>query len=341
MSDPPLLELRDVAKAFGTQEAVRGVTEAFQAGEYVCILGASGCGKTTLLRLIAGFETPSRGDIALQGRSLVAVPPERRNVNLVFQDYALFPHLTVRANVEFGLEMRRVAAADRARRADAALALVDLPASGDRSPQQLSGGQRQRVAVARALVNEPAVLLLDEPLSALDRGLRQQMQAELRRIQRNVGITFLHVTHDQGEALSLADRVAVMHAGRFVQVGTPREIYERPRSRLVAEFVGASNVIPRARLTPWLGPSGPGDGVTLVRPERIEIAAEPMEGRAVVGTVRRTAYFGATVECLVDAAGLALVVHVPAAAAAGLTDGATVWLRIAAEAVVVLAEDEA
>jgi ABC-type Fe3+/spermidine/putrescine transport system ATPase subunit len=340
-SSAPILELRSVTKAFDGYPAVRGVTEAFGTGEYVCILGASGCGKTTLLRMIAGFEDPDGGDILLAGRSLLPVPAERRNVNLVFQDYALFPHMSVLENVAFGLRVKRVERREATRRATEALTLVGLEQAARRLPRELSGGQRQRVALARALVNRPAVLLLDEPLSALDRALRLQMQAELRAIQREVGITFLHVTHDQSEALRLADRVAVMHAGRFVQVGPAREVYDRPRSRLVAEFVGASNIVARAQLAAWLGDSAGGPGLALVRPERIGLLPAPgADGSLIPGTVASVAYLGATVECAVDVAGGRLTVHAPAAAlGAALEPQTPVWLRIVRADVVPLADD--
>jgi ABC-type Fe3+/spermidine/putrescine transport system ATPase subunit len=342
VSTAPILELRAVTKAFAGHAAVRGVTESFGAGEYVCILGASGCGKTTLLRMIAGFETPDAGDILLEGQSVVTVPPERRNVNLVFQDYALFPHMTVLENVAFGLRVKHVERSEATSRATRALALVDLQPVARRLPRELSGGQRQRVALARALVNRPGVLLLDEPLSALDRGLRLQMQAELRRIQREVGITFLHVTHDQSEALSLADRVAVMHAGQFVQVGPAREVYERPRSRLVAEFVGASNIVTRAQLATWLGDGDGGPGLALIRPERIGLLTAPSsDGVSIPGTVVRVAYLGPTVACEVDVTGGRLTVHAPAAELRpGLDRGTPVWLRVARADVAALADGE-
>jgi ABC-type Fe3+/spermidine/putrescine transport system ATPase subunit len=342
VSTAPILSLRSVTKAFGDHAVVCGVTESFGAGEYVCILGASGCGKTTLLRLIAGFETPDAGDVLLEGQSVVAVPPERRNVNLVFQDYALFPHMTVLENVAFGLRVKHVDRTAATRRATQALALVNLETAAQQLPRELSGGQRQRVALARALVNRPGVLLLDEPLSALDRGLRLQMQAELRRIQREVGITFLHVTHDQSEALSLADRVAVMHAGRFVQVGPAREVYERPRSRLVAEFVGASNIVARAQLAAWLGDGGDGPGLALIRPERIDLLTAPgTDGALIPGTVAQVAYLGPAVECVVDVAGGRLTVHAPATDVRSALDrGAAVWLRVQRRDVVTLADGE-
>jgi ABC-type Fe3+/spermidine/putrescine transport system ATPase subunit len=335
-----VLELRAVTKTFADgHPAVRGVTESFGAGEYVCVLGPSGCGKTTLLRMVAGFETPSGGDIRLEGRSVLGLPPERRDVNLVFQDYALFPHLTVIRNVAFGLEVKGLPRARAASQAGEALELVRLEGMAHRRPAELSGGQRQRVALARALVNQPRVLLLDEPLSALDRALRLQMQAELRRIQREVGITFIHVTHDQSEALSLADRLAVMYAGRFAQVGAPREVYHRPATRLVAECVGASNVLEADLVERWL-PGEPGraaERAVLIRPERIGLRATPGDG-ALPGRIVRTAFLGPTLECEVAVDGARLLVHAPAAGPA-VTEGAAVWLTIASRDVIPLAED--
>jgi ABC-type Fe3+/spermidine/putrescine transport system ATPase subunit len=340
----PLLELRAVTKTFADgPAAVRGVSEAFGAGEYVCILGPSGCGKTTLLRLVAGFEAPTTGDVLLEGRSLGGVPPERRDVNLVFQDYALFPHLSVLRNVAFGLEVKGAPRSDAARRAAEALELVRLEQTATRRPAELSGGQRQRVALARALVNRPRVLLLDEPLSALDRALRLQMQAELRRIQREVGITFIHVTHDQGEALSLADRLAVMHTGRFVHVGAPREVYHRPPTRLVAESVGAANVLDARLVEEWPGlrASAAGAAAVLIRPERVALLGTPGDG-AVSGRVVRTAFLGATLECEVLVRDARLLVHAPVSAAGpDVVEGATVWLRVAPEDVIPLGADQA
>jgi ABC-type Fe3+/spermidine/putrescine transport system ATPase subunit len=345
MNAAPLLELRSVTKVFPDgHAAVRGVSDVIAAGEYMCILGPSGCGKTTLLRLVAGFETPSAGDVRLEGRSVVGVPPERRNLNLVFQDYALFPHLSVLRNVSFGLEVKGMARGEAARRAGEALEPVGLGDAAGKRPNELSGGQRQRVALARALINRPSVLLLDEPLSALDRALRLQMQTELRRIQRDVGITFLHVTHDQGEALSLADRVAVMHQGRFVQVGPPREVYHRPASRLVAEFVGASNVLDRRAVERWLG-GRPAAGVhdesaVLIRPERIVLSGTA--AGAIPGRVVRTAFLGPTLECEVAVDGARLLVHTPAAGAGPpIAEGGAVWLRIDPADVVPLRDETA
>jgi ABC-type Fe3+/spermidine/putrescine transport system ATPase subunit len=243
VSDEPLLELDKLTKRFGAVVAVNGLSERLTRGEYFCLLGPSGCGKTTLLRLIGGFESPDSGAIRLHGRDVSGIPPERRDVNVVFQNYALFPHLSVAQNIGFGLRMKRVGRDEIRDRVAGAVRLVRLEKEAERFPREISGGQQQRVALARALVNRPALLLLDEPLSALDPSLRQLMQAELRRVQRETGVTFLHITHDQDEALSLADRIGVMRAGKFEQVGTPRELYERPMSRFVASFVGASNLL--------------------------------------------------------------------------------------------------
>jgi len=244
----PAVEVRRLIKEFVDRRgqvvrAVDDVSLAVREGEFFALLGPSGCGKTTTLRSIAGFEDPTSGDILLRGRPVQGVPPFHRPVNTVFQDYALFPHMTVRQNVMFGLRMARVAAEEARRRADQALELVHLPGVGERRPGQLSGGQRQRVALARALVNRPAVLLLDEPLGALDLKLRKAMQYELKQLQQQVGITFVYVTHDQEEALTMADRIAVMSAGKALQVGPPDEVYERPSSRFVADFIGETNFI--------------------------------------------------------------------------------------------------
>jgi spermidine/putrescine transport system ATP-binding protein len=244
----PAVEVRRLVKEFVDRRgqvvrAVDDVSLAVHEGEFFALLGPSGCGKTTTLRSIAGFEDPTSGDVLLRGRHVRGVPPFHRPVNTVFQDYALFPHMTVRQNVMFGLRMARVAADEARRRADEALALVRLPGVGERRPGQLSGGQRQRVALARALVNRPAVLLLDEPLGALDLKLRKAMQYELKQLQQQVGITFVYVTHDQEEALAMADRIAVMSAGKALQVGPPDEVYERPSSRFVADFIGETNFI--------------------------------------------------------------------------------------------------
>jgi spermidine/putrescine ABC transporter ATP-binding subunit len=314
VADDAVLELNGLTKSFGAVRAVDGLTERLRRGEYVCLLGPSGCGKTTLLRLIAGFEQPDTGTIRLHGRDVARIPPERRDVNVVFQNYALFPHLTVAENIAFGLRVKKLPPAEIRNRVDEALRLVRLERERDRLPRQISGGQQQRVALARALVNRPALLLLDEPLSALDPSLRQQMQTELRRVQRETGVTFLHITHDQEEALSLADRIAVMRSGRFEQVGPPREVYERPVSRFVASFVGGANLIDGQ--VAWLDEvriGGDllvslrvplsidiGQWVTMaVRPESIALAPADPEAR-LRGRVVGAAFRGAEVEYTVE-----------------------------------------
>jgi putative spermidine/putrescine transport system ATP-binding protein len=235
---------RAVSRHFGNVHAVDKVDLDIREGEFFAMLGPSGSGKTTCLRLIAGFEQPTKGSVEIFGQPMMDIPPYRRQVNTVFQDYALFPHLSVIDNIAYGLMIRGIGKADRHVAAKEALKLVQLPGYGTRKPAELSGGQRQRVALARALVNEPRVLLLDEPLGALDLKLREQMQEELKSLQKALGITFVFVTHDQGEALSMADRVAVFNDGRIVQVGTPHDVYHRPRNEFVADFVGSSNILP-------------------------------------------------------------------------------------------------
>jgi spermidine/putrescine transport system ATP-binding protein len=237
----PILELVSLVKRHGGALAVDHVSFAIRRGEFFSILGPSGAGKTSVLRMIAGFESPDEGEIRIEGRSIRGIPPHRRPVNLVFQSYALFPHLTVGENIAFGPAMQGMAAADIRSRVVAVLDMVKLTGKETRLPAQLSGGEQQRVALARALINQPAVLLLDEPLSALDQQLRQEMQVELKAIQKRVGITFVSVTHHQKEALAMSDRIAVMHHGQVLQIGTPEEIYEGPQSRFIAQFVGASN----------------------------------------------------------------------------------------------------
>ena len=261
-------------------------------GEFFAMLGPSGSGKTTCLRLIAGFEQPTAGRIAIFGEAVEGIPPYRRNVNTVFQDYALFPHMNVRENVEFSLMLRKVSKTERARAADEALEMVKLTGYGERRPGQLSGGQRQRVALARAIVNKPKVLLLDEPLGALDLKLREQMQEELKALQKTLGITFIFVTHDQGEALSMANRVAVFNLGKVMQIGTPEEIYRRPNTRFVADFVGSSNV-----LSPDFVHSVFGERRwASLRPESIHVVKAGGGGvSSLSGTVTSRSYLGASV----------------------------------------------
>jgi putative spermidine/putrescine transport system ATP-binding protein len=240
---PVAIEFKDVSRHYGDVRALDRVSFAVQEGEFFSMLGPSGSGKTTSLRLMAGFEQPSSGSLQLMGQEASGTPPYARDVNTVFQDYALFPHMNVLDNVAYGLMVRKMGKTERHALAREALALVALPDHGQRTPGQLSGGQRQRVALARALVNRPRILLLDEPLGALDLKLREQMQVELKVLHRKLGITFIYVTHDQGEALSMSDRIAVFNHGHIEQIATPRELYHRPRTRFVADFVGSSNVI--------------------------------------------------------------------------------------------------
>jgi putative spermidine/putrescine transport system ATP-binding protein len=281
-----------VSKRFGAVAAVDGVTVDIEPGEFFSLLGPSGSGKTTMLRMIAGFELPTEGTIYLSGVDVTRRPPFERDVNTVFQDYALFPHMTVAQNVEYGLRIRKVPKAERRLRAEEALATVRLDGFGKRKPNQLSGGQRQRVALARALVNRPSVLLLDEPLGALDLKLREEMQVELKQIQRLVGITFVFVTHDQGEALTMSNRIAVFNAGKIEQVGTPSEIYEAPKTNFVASFVGTSNVLDGDAARALLAADGP----HVVRPEAVRILDAGDEARpdeiVAGGTVRDVQYLG-------------------------------------------------
>ncbi len=289
----PAIQLVGVRKSFGEVAAVDGVDLSIAAGEFFSLLGPSGSGKTTVLRMIAGFEVPTAGAVLLDGQDVTRTPPYDRDVNTVFQDYALFPHMNVRRNVEYGMRVRGVPASERRRRAGEMLDIVRLGGFAERKPSQLSGGQRQRVALARALVNHPTVLLLDEPLGALDLKLREEMQVELKAIQRQVGITFVFVTHDQGEALSMSSRVAVFNHGRIEQVGTPREIYDQPASAFVAGFVGSSNVLGVPVSTRLFGVAA----VHSVRPESVHLAdagrADPVDGVRVGGTIADVQYLGA------------------------------------------------
>ena len=288
----PAVSLRGVRKSYGGVEAVAGVDLDIARGEFFTMLGPSGSGKTTLLRIIAGFLPADEGSVLLGGVDVARQPPYARNVNTVFQDYALFPHMNVLQNVEYGLRVKRVPKEERRQRAQAALEMVRLPQHGKRKPAELSGGQRQRVALARAIVNEPEVLLLDEPLGALDLKLRQEMQLELKRIQREVGITFVFVTHDQEEALTMSDRLVVINDGRIEQVGTPIEVYERPATEFVAGFIGVSNLLERAgrRFT--------------IRPEKIRLeepgAQSPPEFHSESGRIRDVVYLGMVTRYIVD-----------------------------------------
>jgi putative spermidine/putrescine transport system ATP-binding protein len=286
----PAVTFRGVTRRFAEVRAVDGVSFEVADGEFFAMLGPSGSGKTTSLRLIAGFEEPDGGEILLHGRSTVGVPPYERPVNTVFQDYALFPHLSALDNVAYGLMVRGVPRAERHAKAETMLALVALPGLGSRRPSQLSGGQRQRVALARALVLEPEVLLLDEPLGALDLKLRQQMQTELRALQRKVGITFIFVTHDQDEALGMADRVAVFNQGRIEQIDTPEAIYDQPATTFVAGFVGAANIVEAEAARRLTGENR----AFALRPERIRLEAARDGEVGASGRVLVAHYHGAT-----------------------------------------------
>ena len=296
----PAIRIRGLTRRFGNVLAVDRVDLDVRDGEFLTLLGPSGSGKTTVLRMIAGFERPDAGTIELSGEDVTATPPNGRDINTVFQDYALFPHMSVLQNVEYGLRVRKVPASERHARAQEALAAVQLPDYGDRKPSQLSGGQRQRVALARALVNRPRVLLLDEPLGALDLKLREQMQVELKDLQRQVGITFIFVTHDQDEALTMSDRIAVFNEGRIAQLGTPQEIYERPSTPFVAGFVGVSNLLEGAVAQSVLGRTG----VWSVRPEKIRVEPSttdlPAGTRSAAGVVRESVYVGMNTRVIVD-----------------------------------------
>ncbi|RYH09173.1 ABC transporter ATP-binding protein [Tropicimonas sp. IMCC6043] len=300
------IETRSSRKVYGAGSeavvALDDVSIAIRKGEFFTLLGPSGCGKTTLLRLIAGFETPTSGHILLNGQDITDVPPNRRPVNTVFQSYALFPHLSVRENVGFGLQMKGRPASEIGTKVERALSMVQLGAMADRKPAQLSGGQQQRVALARALAPSPEVLLLDEPLSALDLKLRKEMQSELKRLQHELGITFIFVTHDQEEALTMSDRIGVMSSGRLLQIGSPREIYNHPVNRFVADFIGETNFIPAdvhdgtatiaGDIAMQVAPDSPqGRHTIAVRPEHVRILNDPAAA-PMRATVTDTTYFG-------------------------------------------------
>ncbi len=325
------VRLVDVVKRFGDQVAVDHIDLEVRDGEFFSLLGPSGCGKTTTLRMIGGFEQPTSGLIELQGQDVTWLPPFRRNVNTVFQNYALFPHLTIFDNVAFGLRRKGARSDEIKSRVTDMLRLVELPGFERRKPNQISGGQAQRVALARALINKPAVLLLDEPLGALDLKLRKQMQVELKRIQQEVGITFIYVTHDQEEAMTMSDRIAVMNSGRYEQLGDPESLYERPSTRFVASFLGISNLIPAtvdgtdgdyasARVSEDVRIKVPRNlvngskSVSIgVRPEKIRLsdrtATPPAGHNRLVGVVRDASYIGVSTQYLIESRGGNLTVY--------------------------------
>jgi len=322
----PAIELVGVTKRYGGAVALNDVSMEIAEGEFFCLLGPSGCGKTTTLNLIGGFIPLSSGELRIEGQRINDLPPHKRNVNTVFQSYALFPHMDVAENVAFGLRMESMASAERTKRVDEYLELVGLGGMADRKPNQLSGGQQQRVALARALAKRPAVLLLDEPLGALDLKLRRQMQGELARIHDQVGTTFVFVTHDQEEALSMATRIAVMSLGRVVQVGTPRDIYYHPVDRFVADFIGESNFLKGSVVNdgssgffdfgeaegrvPLMYGERPGPATLMVRPEALEVGPLGSAPEAALrGTISQVAFMGNHTRITVDTAAGALVVH--------------------------------
>ena len=354
------ITIESLCHDFQDFRALSDIALEIDAGEYIVLLGPSGCGKTTLLSILGGFIVPSRGAVKIGGRDMTGVAPAKRPTTTMFQDYALFPHMTLRDNVAFGLRMRGVNRAQAAERVVEALRLVRLEEYGDRRVDQLSGGQRQRVAMARALVNEPAVLLLDEPLGALDLQLRLQMQEELRRLQRHLGATFVFVTHDQGEAMAMSDRIAVMNAGRLQQVGTPAEIYERPANRFVATFVGHANLI-EARLTgathdglataetadglalsglPPPSPAPGGQVLAVLRYEKLRIAPAAAGGAGIAARIEERTYMGSSLRfiCRTDQ-GVVLTSDTPnGPAERELAEGDAVTLDWSPADVVLLAE---
>jgi len=336
------LVIRDITKSFGSVTALKTVNQEVRQGEFFTLLGPSGCGKTTLLRIIAGLELPTTGSIILTGKDITSLPAAKRQVNTVFQSYALFPHLSIFENVAFGLRSRKFPEAEVQKRVAATLDLLEMGAMRDRGPDQLSGGQRQRVAIARALVNEPDILLLDEPMSALDAKLRAQVQEELRRLQRRLGTTFIMVTHDQAEALVCSDRIAVMNAGEIIQCGTPEEVYDFPRNRFVAEFLGAANLV-HARRAPggveteigylklnrepdWL------EGLVAIRPEWIKVGAVKPELNGVHATIQDIVYRGTNFDLAVSPGAM----RVRTNAFKNFKIGDQVWLELPPNELVVL-----
>ena len=324
MSDRPMIEIRNVTRSYGSFKALDDANLSIREGEFFSLLGPSGCGKTTLLRMIAGFDNPTSGSIFIDGQPMAGIAANRRPTNMVFQSYAIFPHLNVGENVSYGLKRLKLDPAEEKRRVEEALEQVSLTGLGKRGATELSGGQRQRVALARALVMRPKVLLLDEPLSALDKKLREQMQVELRRLQQAVGITFILVTHDQYEALAMSDRIAVMFGGRIAQVNAPQEIYQRPVTRQVADFLGGMNFVKanvveengatitletlgfgRITTAKPVGFSGSASTTLGIRPERLRVLWDEEKAKfEVAGKVVERHYFGEITQLVVDVAGL-------------------------------------
>lgn len=348
------IRLDRVSKRYGAAVAVDDVTLDIAPGEFVTLLGPSGCGKSTLLRMISGFADPSDGDIRIDGRSVVGLPPFKRDTAMVFQDYALFPHRTVAQNLAFGLRMRGLPRPEIARRVERMLAMIELPGMGDRRIDQISGGQAQRVALGRSLIVEPAVLLLDEPLGALDLKLRRQMQSELKRIQREMRLTFLYVTHDQEEAIAMSDRIAVFQKGRIVQVGAPRDLYYAPATRFVAGFLGVNNLVDarlvrgasgaveiealgaRVALPPGKVAALPeGPATVFMRPE--DISLEPTLGEpslAIAGNVVDVSFVGSFDLVVIEpAGGPEITAHLPADRARALKVGAPITVHVRADAI--------
>jgi spermidine/putrescine ABC transporter ATP-binding subunit len=366
-SDDSFISLRGISKHFGGVRAVDDVSFDIRRGEFFSLLGPSGCGKTTLLRMLAGFEVPTTGEIFIDGQPMSAVPPNERPTNMVFQSYAIFPHLTVAENIAYGLRKKGLSKADMADTVNRALEMIKLPNYGDRGAHQLSGGQRQRVALARALVCRPKVLLLDEPLGALDKKLREEMQIELRALQRSVGITFVFVTHDQEEALTLSDRIAVMSRGRALQIDNATRLYEEPNCRTVADFIGSMNFFDGSvraidnghalvdvgsvgdlRVPVGQQQVGPGAPVTVaVRPEKVHLEWTAPNGtaNAIAGQVGAEAYFGDRSHYFVEVPGLDRRVAVALQNAHRSLDntesrGRQVWLTWATESAVLLPRED-
>jgi spermidine/putrescine transport system ATP-binding protein len=338
------LTIKKIDKRFGSVHAVDDVSLEVREGEFFTLLGPSGCGKTTLLRIVAGLELPDTGQVILGGKDITSQPANKRLVNTVFQSYALFPHLNIFENVAFGLRSRKFSKNEVDARVNRRLEMLGLEEMADRYPHQLSGGQQQRVALARALVNEPDVLLLDEPMSALDARLRAQVQVELRRLQRKLGQTFILVTHDQSEALVVSDRIAVMNVGRIMQFGTPKEVYEQPRTRFVAEFLGAANLIEGRRqhdgLEAEIGflhlkqPPPWSKGTVAIRPERIRICEAPPSKNGVRAQVREAIYRGTNIDLWLEPGPL----RVRTSAGRLFEAGEKLWLKLPVEGLVILHE---